>query len=189
MYKRGRRGFTHLYVRRWCSKGTECTGKTVPLDVPSRGRRLLERAFAVRVFGHALPNTIIPLSNSVDWGTWVSNVTLGTSGPSSHEARDARQPESHLRGARTSLLSGAWTGMSTYGPIPSCYHLFGIMKIFLPRRQFVVNHELQGCFQAGVLCPSKMWFLQGMKRPPQRWCKCIRLQREYAERVGISSDL
>jgi transposase len=65
---------------------------------------------------------------------------------------------------------------------PSDYHLFGPMKRFLGGKRFQNNDEVIAAVQSWIHKQPKTFFETGIKKLPERWHKCIAVNREYIEK-------
>ena len=64
---------------------------------------------------------------------------------------------------------------------PSDYHLFGPLKAALRGRRFTSDQELNEAAHACLAAQPKTFFSDGIKKPVQRWKKCIQKQGDYVE--------
>ena len=64
---------------------------------------------------------------------------------------------------------------------PSDYHLFGPLKAALRGRRFTSDQELNEAAHACLAAQPKTFFSDGIKKPVQRWKKCIEKQGDYVE--------
>ena len=64
----------------------------------------------------------------------------------------------------------------------SDYHLFGPLKEHLGRKGFRNNEEVLQDVQEWLHGQPKVFFLNGIRKLPDRWCKCIANQGDYVEK-------
>jgi histone-lysine N-methyltransferase SETMAR len=65
---------------------------------------------------------------------------------------------------------------------PSDYHLFGPMKGVLGGKRFRNNDEVIAAVQSWIHEQPKTFFETGVKKLPERWHKCMAVNREYIEK-------
>jgi hypothetical protein len=65
---------------------------------------------------------------------------------------------------------------------PSDYHLFGPMKGFLGGKRFRNNDEVIAAVQSWVHEQPKTFLETGIKKLPERWHKCMAVNRDYIEK-------
>jgi hypothetical protein len=65
---------------------------------------------------------------------------------------------------------------------PSDYHLFGPMKRVLGGKRFRNNDELIAAVQNWIHKQPKTFFETRIKKPPERWHKCMTVIRDYIEK-------
>jgi hypothetical protein len=65
---------------------------------------------------------------------------------------------------------------------PYDYHLFGPMKRVLGGKRFQNNDEVIATVQSWIHKQQKTFFETGNKKLPQRWNKCMAVNRDYIEK-------
>jgi hypothetical protein len=65
---------------------------------------------------------------------------------------------------------------------PSDYHLFGPMQGFLGGKRFRNNDEVIGAVQSWIHEQPKTFSDTGIKKLPERWHKCMAVNRDYIEK-------
>jgi len=71
-----------------------------------------------------------------------------------------------------------------YSPdlVPSGYHLFGPLKEHLGGKRFRKNEEVIRDVQEWLHWQPKDFYLSGIRKLPDRLCKCIANQGDYVEK-------
>jgi hypothetical protein len=64
----------------------------------------------------------------------------------------------------------------------SDYHLFGSLKEHLGRKGFCNNEEVIQDVQEWLHWQPKDFFLNGIRKLPDYWCKCIANQGDYVQK-------
>jgi histone-lysine N-methyltransferase SETMAR len=84
------------------------------------------------------------------------------------------------------LLKQKWDVLphSPYSPdlAPSDYHLFGPMKGVLRGKRFRNNDEVIAAVQSWIHKQQKTFLETGIKKLPERWHKCMTVNRDYIEK-------
>jgi transposase len=65
---------------------------------------------------------------------------------------------------------------------PSDYHLFGPMKGVLGDKRFRNNDDVIAAVQSWIHKQPKTFFETGIKKLPERWHKCMAVNRDYIEK-------
>jgi hypothetical protein len=65
---------------------------------------------------------------------------------------------------------------------PSDYHLFAPMKRVLGGKRFWNDDEVIAAMQSWIHKQPKNFFETGMKKLPERWHKCMAVNRDYIEK-------
>jgi hypothetical protein len=65
---------------------------------------------------------------------------------------------------------------------PSDYHFFGPMKSDLGGKRFWNNDEVSAAVQSWIHKQPKTFFETGIKKLPDRWHKCMAVNRDYIEK-------
>jgi transposase len=97
-----------------------------------------------------------------------------------------RQRSSSHCGFNETLLKLKWDVLPhpPYSPdlAPSDYHLFGAMKRVLGGKRFRNNEEVIVAMQSWIHKQPKTFLETGIKKLPERWHKCMAVNREYIEK-------
>jgi hypothetical protein len=64
---------------------------------------------------------------------------------------------------------------------PSDYHIFGSLKVHLGGKRFHNHEEVIQAVPEWLHSQPKDFFLSGIRKLPDRWCKCIAYQVDYVE--------
>ena len=64
--------------------------------------------------------------------------------------------------------------------VPSDFHLFGPMKEHLWGQKFA-DDEVMEAVQSWLKARPKSFFLEGIRKPEDRWTKCVEKQGEYVK--------
>ena len=65
---------------------------------------------------------------------------------------------------------------------PSDFHLFGPMKEYLRGQKFADDDEVMEVVQSWLKVTPKSFFLEGIRKPVNRWIKCVAKQGDYVEK-------
>jgi hypothetical protein len=69
---------------------------------------------------------------------------------------------------------------------PSDYHLFGPMKRVLGGKRFRTNDEVIAAVQSWIHKQPKTFFETVIKKLPERWHKCMTVNRDYVEKYCVT---
>ena len=66
--------------------------------------------------------------------------------------------------------------------VPSDFHFFGPMKEHSWGQKFAVDDEVMEAVQRWLKATPKSFFLEGIRKPVDRWTKCVAKQGDCVEK-------